>query len=398
MPLQQLLFKKTAKKEEAIPVMAIVPASNLSDGLQETRTKRILELDGLRGIAILLVLSFHYINNQLTNSISTTGRALAKATSFGWVGVDLFFVLSGFLIGSILIVNRGSENYFKTFYMRRLVRIVPNYFLLLICFVVIWQSSWIKENYFLTSHNDIPTWSYFAMVHNFYMAHFHSLGNDALSVTWSIGIEEQFYLIFPLIIFFIKDRWLPWVLMIMVVSASLVRAQFGHWIPRYVLLPSRLDGLAMGFLIAYFHNKGILIANKQKLVKWLSVIMIVDIFACAFSYWKYDDLGVVKHALFSIIFSVWVIFALILPGSWYGAALRNKLLVWIGTISYSLYLFHYLILGLAHCINGQNNIGITGPRDIVVSVLAFLFSLLLSWLVYKKLEQPVVKLGKRYSY
>jgi peptidoglycan/LPS O-acetylase OafA/YrhL len=359
---------------------------------------RIAELDGLRGIAILLVVSFHYINNQLVDSENRIGKYLAKATGFGWVGVDLFFVLSGFLIGSILIANKRKENYFKTFYIRRLVRIVPNYFLLLICFYIIWHLSWFAKNYFLTIHNDIPLWSYFAMVHNFYMAHFNSLGNDALSVTWSIGIEEQFYLIFPFLVFFVKDRWLPWLLGALIILSILVRAQFDHWIPRYVLLPARLDGLAMGFLIAYFNYHGHLSAYKDKLMKWLPVVLVTDILICGFFYWKYDDLGVVKHTLFSIVFSILIIIALIKPDGWYGSVLRNKALVWIGTISYSLYLFHYLILGIAHHINGQMNIGIHNPKDILISILAFICSILLSWAIYKKLEQPMVKLGKRFSY
>ena len=82
-----------------------------------TQSKRIPELDGLRGIAILLVLSFHYINNQLIQSENKIGKTLTKLTSFGWVGVDLFFVLSGFLIGSILMRSQSSPKYFTTFFV-----------------------------------------------------------------------------------------------------------------------------------------------------------------------------------------------------------------------------------------------------------------------------------------
>ncbi|HKP32089.1 MAG TPA: acyltransferase family protein, partial [Chitinophagaceae bacterium] len=94
------------------------PIAQKPKGLAGSSPKRIKELDGLRGIAILLVLSFHYINNQMVNRTDTLSKAITKATSFGWVGVDLFFVLSGFLIGSILIANKLKDNYFRTFYIR----------------------------------------------------------------------------------------------------------------------------------------------------------------------------------------------------------------------------------------------------------------------------------------
>lgn len=83
--------------------------------------KRISQIDGLRAVASLLVVSFHYINNQLTNSQGTIGKFFAKLFSFGWAGVDLFFVLSGFLIGSILISNKKKNKYFSIFYIRRFV-------------------------------------------------------------------------------------------------------------------------------------------------------------------------------------------------------------------------------------------------------------------------------------
>ena len=100
-------------------------------------SERIKELDGLRGVAILLVVSFHYINNQLINTPGIVAKSLFTLTSFGWVGVDLFFILSGFLIGSILIKEKGKPNYFSTFYIRRIVRIIPNYYLLLGVFAIL---------------------------------------------------------------------------------------------------------------------------------------------------------------------------------------------------------------------------------------------------------------------
>ena len=158
----------------------------VDNAITSIRQKRIPELDGLRGIAVLMIIIFHYVNNQLVNSHSLTGRIIYGITSFGWVGVDLFFVLSGFLIGTILMNNKGAENYFSTFYIRRIVRIIPNYYLLLVLFILIGLIPLFSSDDFLAGNNTIPMWTYFLMVHNIFMAHQQNFGNTPISVTWSI--------------------------------------------------------------------------------------------------------------------------------------------------------------------------------------------------------------------
>lgn len=360
---------------------------------------RIAELDGLRGLAILMIISFHYLNNQLIQSLNEWGILLSKVTSFGWIGVDLFFVLSGFLIGTILIRNKGSENYFSSFYLRRLVRIIPNYFLLMIIFMVIIIVPWFANNYFLTGNNVIPLWSYFAMLHNFYMAHLANLGNDAMSVTWSIGIEEQFYILFPIIVYFLKDHWLPIVLGVAIVSASFLRDGYQSWIPPYVLLPCRMDAISLGAIVAWVNQRSDLKALAKKYFWLLFACLLADLMICGFLFVKFNDLGIVKNTLFAIGFAVMLVFALTYSDSWYGKMLRTKILVWVGAISYSLYLFHYLILGLFHhCAGNKSGIGINDTNDVLVSIVAFIVSILFSWLVFKLLETPFVNWGKRFKY
>lgn len=379
--------------ESDISAGTIVPA-----GAASIAPRRIIELDGLRGIAILLVVSFHYINNQMVDRTDSLSKAITKATSFGWVGVDLFFVLSGFLIGSILIANKSSQNYFKTFYARRFVRIVPNYFLLLIVFLTMWNLPYFASNYFLSGKQEIPFWSYFLMVHNFFMAKYETLGNDALSVTWSIGIEEQFYLLFPFIVYFFPRKWIPWILVTLIFGAFGFRSLFDHWIPRYVLLPSRMDGLAIGFLIGYLSQTGALVTYRKLILKASRLVIILILAICTLSYWKYNDLGIAKHTLFAIGFGILVIYALMLPKTWLGSFLRSKALVWIGAISYSLYLFHYLIMVVVFHIAGYTGVGIFGIKEIILTIIAFSTSLIVSWLIYRWLEQPMVKIGKRFKY
>jgi peptidoglycan/LPS O-acetylase OafA/YrhL len=219
----------------------IVEGKNTTKAATPSTNERITELDGLRGVAILLVLSFHYINNQLWNAQSSIGKALCKATSFGWVGVDLFFVLSGFLIGSILIKNKGSKNFFSTFYIRRVVRIIPNYYLAITLFFIICVIPYFQDNFFLTGNNVLPWWSYYVMLHNVFMGRLGTMGNDSMSITWSIGIEEQFYLIFPFIIFFIKEKWLPPFVVFVIIAPSVLSMQLDKWVTTYLFFPSRKD-------------------------------------------------------------------------------------------------------------------------------------------------------------
>ena len=361
---------------------------------------RILELDGLRGLAILLVLSFHYINNQLEHYTGRMGVILFKMTSFGWAGVDLFFVLSGFLIGTILFRYRQSKNFFSTFYIRRIVRIIPNYYLLIAIFLLLVAMPYFSQSAFLHNNNVIPWWSYFLMIHNIYMGHLNNLGSNAVNVTWSIGIEEQFYLVFPFIVYFSPKKWIPWVLVLAIILASVIREYYIQWIPRYVFLPCRMDSIAFGALAAWFNEEYSLGEMVRKFSRWFWLIMALNAGACACLIWKFRDLGVNRHFFLALFFTGCLVAALTWENSFYGAFLRNKWLTWIGTISYSLYLFHYLILAmLEYCLLGYSGgVAVTNSKDLAVSLLSLGLSFLFAWFVYKKLETPFVRFGKRFKY
>ena len=148
--------------------------------------EHIPALDGLRGIAILLVLAFH-------TELLPTLKPLARD---GWAGVDLFFVLSGFLITRILLKSRNSPRYFTNFYARRILRIWPVYFgILLFVFA--------SERYRLLGDSATSWWwiSLATFTQNFYIgAYGWNALPDWLGPTWSLGIEEQFYLIWPLLV------------------------------------------------------------------------------------------------------------------------------------------------------------------------------------------------------
>lgn len=364
--------------------------------------KRIAEIDGLRAIAALLVMSFHYLNNTLINNHSTLVHLIVKTFSFGWMGVDLFFVLSGFLIGSVLFINKVSNKYFSVFYVRRFVRIVPNYFLLLVLYFFIMQIPFFKNSTFLADSGVIPFWSYFLMLHNIYMGMACSLGNSSLSVTWSIGIEEQFYLIAPVVVKFVKTKFIPALLFVFIVVAIGCRSFYENWIPKYVFLYCRMDSLAIGILTAYLNQHINLLQWITKYKQKIQGLAFTLFVVCAFCYYKFGDLGVYKHTLFAVLFAIAILFAL--HGNtvgFYRKFLRNKALTFLGKLSYSLYLFHYLLLGVVFYILFQKD-----PTNPLIPYahkaagigLSVAVSFIFSYCVYQFLEEPVMAIGKKYKY
>lgn len=181
--------------------------------------KRIFELDGLRGVAISLVLFFHYINNTLVDNTSQIGRILYKLTSPGWIGVDLFFVLSGFLIGRIVFKEEGKKFLLWNFYIRRMIRIIPIYYILVFLHFLILNLGYFTGNYFLTGFNNISLLAYFTLMPNIYMGLIDHMGTASMTITWSIGVEEQFYLLFPILLLLFNKKQIPYLLLSFIILA-----------------------------------------------------------------------------------------------------------------------------------------------------------------------------------
>jgi peptidoglycan/LPS O-acetylase OafA/YrhL len=212
---------------------------------------RVPELDGIRGCAILLVLVWHYIACQLHAVPGTAAAYVERSLSMTWSGVDLFFVLSGFLISGILLDNRPATNYFRVFYARRICRIFPLYFLVLglfMFFLALGAEHWSKLSWLF--HSPLPLWSYATFTQNVLMASRQTMGSGWLEVTWSLAVEEQFYLVIPLLIWLLPRRQLAVVAVLLVFLAPLLRSTWGSWFQGYLLTPWRGDSLLTGTLLA----------------------------------------------------------------------------------------------------------------------------------------------------
>jgi peptidoglycan/LPS O-acetylase OafA/YrhL len=197
----------------------------------------IPELQGLRGIAVLAVVIYH-CHPRLQ------GTWIYHASLWGWAGVNLFFVLSGFLITSILLEARDQPHYFRNFYARRALRIWPVYLLVLaICYA---NAPWFVGLPVFDAVKTAPWWAYLLFLQNL----FHLALPPAIGQTWSLAIEEQYYFVWAPVVRFLR---IPWMLVVVLAAAligcPLLRMAHPTWSnPTHTLI--HLDGIALGSLLA----------------------------------------------------------------------------------------------------------------------------------------------------
>jgi len=360
----------------------------------------IKSLDGLRTIAILLVLVWHYFNNQVTNDLFD--GAIQKVTSItylSWSGVDLFFVLSGFLIGRILIANKESNNYFKVFYLKRFLRIFPPFYLILIAFFILLATGYGSSFPWLTK-NPFPWYSYVFYIQNFWVESF-GFGPNWLGVSWSLALEEQFYLILPFIIRFIKKKHIPIVAIALIVLAPIIRGGFSGW-GAYTLLPARMDSLLIGVLIAYYHLNGFIDSYLKPRVNLVSILFVI-VFAITFFAGELGlniNLGTrFIHSLLALLYGILIVLVLILNESnLFIKILSGKGMLFIAKVSYMVYLTHQIFSGLLHQYFLEQHPRIRNVEDFKITLLALFATIVFSTLSYYLFEKPILRFGKKLNY
>jgi peptidoglycan/LPS O-acetylase OafA/YrhL len=367
---------------------------------------RIRELDGLRGVAIGLVLFCHFFQLVLVFPPGSAPSYVQAATRLSWSGVDLFFVLSGFLIGGILLDSRASTNYYTVFYKRRFFRIVPIYGVTLLLTGVL-VSSGLRSaggpfKWWLTM-DGAPWYAYLTFVQNFWMAHAGSMGFNGLMMTWSLAVEEQFYLMVPLYIRALSRRWLTCALVIGICGAPVLRIlvlQFRseNWVGTYTMTFCRADALLLGVLAA------VLLRNdcwRERIRSAsLAFCLLIPTFLLGLAFLTLQQRGLKSPLIKSVGFT-WIalfyftilLFVLTRPDSALSKALRMRWLCWLGTLAYGLYLFHtgiqFLLFGL---ICGRGPI-INSIPTLLVTLAAIALTFLLAMLSWRYFEQPLIRLG-----
>jgi peptidoglycan/LPS O-acetylase OafA/YrhL len=336
------------------------------------------EIDGLRGIAILLVVILHWFFQPLFPYISTPW--LKNILNIFAYGVDLFFVISGFLIGGILLRIEKKLSSIATFYLRRILRIWPLYYLL---FGTIYLLS--RGN---LSIPKTPYWAFFLFVFNFYESSGMVI-HQALGTLWSLAIEEQFYALAPLLFILLKRKQILFLSIFIIVISPFLRlwissnSNLDTW--RFTFV--RLDGISMGILISILFASTNILSNLLPKIHILQVttflvFTISGILSIIASPWSNS----------SIVFSFGFILVTTLIQSHSHqktCILNSRILRYLGVRCYSIYLFHIFFMLIATTIS--NNFTI---RLILQSILTLGFAHI-SW---RYLEYPMMKLGQKFHY
>jgi peptidoglycan/LPS O-acetylase OafA/YrhL len=369
-------------------------------------TVHIPQLDGIRGLAIAIVLIYHYLVLSPIGQAGSPFAGLLKPFQYGWSGVDLFFVLSGFLLGGILLDNRDSPNYFKAFYVRRFCRIFPIYFAVLGSFLLARQVFASGDPIVAGSFH---FWQYSTLLQNFQMATGNSFGPVWLAVTWSLAIEEQFYLVLPALLRFIPRRWTVVCLVLIAVAAPVLRValsltHYDHRIALYVLMPCRADALMMGVLAAIaLRNpriKDLIDRNRRALYGALGIaVLILAMTLPDKASWQSGFLPTYGFSAFAVVYAMVLVLAVTSSKrDLIGAITRNRTLSKLGTISYGVYLTHLIVLSLVLWIGARYDLAPTLTVRWFVTILSAVMTLGLSALSWRYFESRLVNLGRRVRY
>ena len=358
---------------------------------------RSLELDGLRGIAVALVVLFHAPSDVLNGMVhSQLSAHVLKIWTIihdsGWLGVDIFFSLSGFLITRNLLETKDKPHYYRNFYVRRVLRIMPLYLLILALVLAIYPHS---IRYVLLSL------VYFANFAN-------ALGQPvAYPVLWSLSVEEHFYLIWPTLVKVFSRRWTFLAGAAVCLATPILRAlaaSHGGFDPLYSWF--RFDGFMYGAIVAMiFMSK---LPAKRNLLRWsyVNLALTLGILVCGVPFRVYTRTSLLgETVLYSCVASLTsavIAYAIANPGSRLLSILRNPILRLLGDISFWVYLIHDVLLRvmkpyLARLQQSNPYVWHHYPVSIYLSEFLYLGIVCFATgiLVRKYIELPILKL-KRY--
>ncbi len=347
-------------------------------------------LDGLRGAAILLVVVYHNFG-------------FMDYFSFGWLGVDLFFVLSGFLITDILLKTVGQPGYLKNFYIRRALRIFPLYFLCLVIFLFIIPGLFPPPGVGYYQENQVWLWTYLQN----WLYIFKPTDATPLHHLWSLAVEEQFYLVWPLAILFIRNHKLLLVFISLVLCAVL-GLRLWAWLnddanfAYYQLYTfSRIDGLCIGCMVALLQriNKNFFTKYTAPVVLFFALLNFIFFLLNRRYHFAFPYLALAGYTTFAMLFGLLVQEAISRKTAIINFIFDNALLRFFGKISYGFYVLHwplYIILAplFSKWLNGKMG---WSEMQFTVSVSATLIALGLSWLSYHYFEKYFLTLKEKFN-
>ncbi len=359
-------------------------------------------LDGVRGIAILTVFLYDCLK---VPSGGLVNFALRKASTAGWTGVDLFFVLSGFLITGILLDSRGKPGYFRSFFARRSLRIFPLYFLALwFTFIAVPQLAdiWsparpLASHVGELSREQFWFWTYLQNWRFAAIGHWPEV--NYLNHFWSLAVEEQFYLVWPFVVGWCSTQTLKRVCWSCVGLALALRV--GLWmggspkIALYVTTLTRMDSLCLGGLFAMGLRSPVW---YPRLTRWawpvvsLLAVVIVGVDA-VWPLLKTEQAGsqTIGHTLLGLLFGGFIFSAgAVCPQHWFGRVLSQRWLTLPGQFSYAMYVIHRPIYKLVLKLDWSFLPG--GMQPLAILAVTLLTTLGVSALSWKFFEKPFLSL------
>lgn len=330
------------------------------------KTVHFPHLDVLRMVAAMLIVVAHgyeawtgwghahpFLEGEQPGSLSALGAWIHRSVKNFTIGVDIFFVISGFLITYLLLVEKETTGriHFTKFYLRRTLRIWPLYFLLIALgpLIVQWNAQlYLRETGSAADTNPDYLWT--ALFFNNFSAMMRMEWTFPFAHFWSICIEEHFYIVWPLLVALVSRRKLPWVLASIIALSLLTRAWFQYIHPypfwqNYLHTFARMDMLAIGALIAWWHHRSPIVFNVHWSVRL--IVYAAFLWVMAHAGWQPKDGSYVsqvftKH-LFGLFFTFWMLNYMFNPKAWF-AFRRKNIWHYLGKVSYGLYMYHNILI------------------------------------------------------
>jgi len=363
--------------------------------------RNIPELDGVRALAILAVIAYHVGSSELSTVLPTVSQWIG----LGWCGVDLFFVLSGFLITGILLDTKGTPHAWRNFYARRVLRIFPLYYLTLVVYFHLLPAG----AHLLSQHGQYSrteeAW-YWLYVCNWSPS--LGMAHALLTHLWSLSIEEQFYLFWPLLVFSLSRRRAALLCAAVIVVAPCLRmagtltvADSGPLLYRTTLC--RIDTLAFGALCALLvrepHRLQAALRVRPIMLSAAGIGLAVSIAAGGTLSYR-PPMNVIGFTSLAILFAYFILWAQA-GGAGLHAVLRYGPLRSVGKYSYAMYIFHVPIVAMVRRPFGLGRthspaaFGALLAMEIATAIAVSYAGGFISWRLF---ENPFLQLKSRFEY
>jgi peptidoglycan/LPS O-acetylase OafA/YrhL len=360
----------------------------------------------------LLVLVFHYLSQEGALAAGTLPAILQRFVILGWTGVDLFFVLSGFLIGGILMEVRSSPSYLKTFYARRFFRIVPIYYLWIILYaaLIAVAGGFIARlsNSGIRPPLNLGIFSHFLFLQNLVPITLFGLAGAWFGHLWSLAVEEQFYLVAPLVVRITAERYLKWILGVVILCVPLLRIfllLILHLSEGRVttLVLCRADALAMGMLgAALTRGKSPALSIAANTRRWYVALCVLSIGVAAL-WWYCPRSGTfgMQSIGYSWLAFFYVVILLLAVGhseGWLARVFRIRWLRELGVVSYCVYIIHIVVNVVLHALVLHKAPRISTAKGAMVTILAAFATYAaakVSWIIF---EAPLQRRGHAFKY